>query len=1259
MTSIGSCAFACCTGLTSLTLPNNISNLGVGTFTSCTSLTDVIIPNSVTIIDEDLFRWCTNLTSVTIPNSVNTIGTKAFEGCSKLASIEIPNSVTSIGYESFMNCDGLLSLTVPNSVTFIGISAFYNCASLTSLSLGSGVKTIKEMAFASCPNLTDVYCNAENVPNTNSSAFEGSYPESIMLHVPVSAIDSYKAAVPWSSFKDVVGLNGANQFIINISANGGGLVSYNNNSIRSKTSSFIIEEGGSATLAFTPDDGFLLKSVTVNDVDVTSQVFNNSYTISSLTSNTTISVVFEEIPAVSDSEYNLYITCYGNSMSRTQIGSSVRVTVGLEMTNSGTESIIVTKLVAKDPDSQNILYTTTDASLLGELNGGTEKAFSIQIDQAFENVPIYELEYTLNNIKYSYVASDYRVLSIKANDYGYLKFSGISAGSTAKKFSIKPGNNATIGIVPIEGAVFSKLTINNSDVTSDVSDNQYIISNITTNTSAIAIFDMNSGGKQTLDGHEYVDLGLPSGKYWSTKNYGANLPEEAGTYYSLASSSVWGDKWTTPSKDDFQELIDKCEWMWTELNGVNGFKIVGPNGNSIFLPAAGKKDNMSDILGSQDSSVGSIAYYFTSSKGSSYIYDWLFSGNSTSQKLIEKYITTERYPIRPISTVIKEPTTYTLSIKAIGDGSVVYDGSSIRGKTISYTVNERTSATITFEPDNGYRIKSVKINSTDVTSSVSNNSYTISSISSDTVVEVEFEAIPPTTYTLSIKAIGDGSVIYDGTSIRGKTIWFTVNEGTSATITFEPDNGYKTKSVKVNSTDVTSSVSNNSYTISNISSDTTIEVEFELQSPSIDVTQYFSANNIGGSIMQTNNLIQSGSILNWQFCNNSTVNVTLKSLQLIDGETGAEGNVMPVNQVVEANTSTVYSTTIGASGIHIPVTCRFVFEYNGSEYTIDAVYSDKYTLTITATGNGSASYNSNQVRNQTCPFSVSKYSSVIIYFTPDDGYQIKSVTVNDNDVTSKIMDNKYTINMVTSNTVVSVEFEKKTISGDSNNDGVIDMADIVSMINYIMGKPSADFNKVLADLNNDGEIDIFDVIKLINLVLERKTSTRSNTRSTDEFDEQVFLRNTDNGLVLGINNPTRFTAFQFDVIVADCMELTDARLNDNAGNHKLYYIKNDQNTYRVIGVSMDNSTLTTNGNDLVELSFSKSGNVRISDIVFVTPQETKIRFVGGDMIVTNIDGFEYEQTEEIFDLSGRKLDTDRNHLPKGIYIINSKKVVIK
>ena len=169
------------------------------------------------------------------------------------------------------------------------------------------------------------------------------------------------------------------------------------------------------------------------------------------------------------------------------------------------------------------------------------------------------------------------------------------------------------------------------------------------------------------------------------------------------------------------------------------------------------------------------------------------------------------------------PTTYTLSITASGYGSASYNGTTVRGRTNSFTLNEGTNATITFTPDNGYRIKSVMVNN--LTVSVSNNQYTVSNISRNTTVSVEFEAIPPTTYTLSITATGYGSASYNGTTVRGRTTSFTVNEGTNAMITFSSDAGYRIKTVKVNDAAVT--VSNNQYTVSNISRNTTVSVEFE------------------------------------------------------------------------------------------------------------------------------------------------------------------------------------------------------------------------------------------------------------------------------------------------------------------------------------------------------------------------------------------------------------------------------------------------
>ena len=157
-------------------------------------------------IGDYAFYSCSGLTSVTIGNSVTSIGSNAFSSCSGLTSVTIPNSVTSIGASAFSGCSGLTSVTIPNSVTSIGNTAFYECSGLTSVSIGNSVTSVGSRAFASCNNLTDVYCYAENVPTTNTDAFKSSNIENVSLHVLAASIDAYKAAEPWSGFKEIVAL---------------------------------------------------------------------------------------------------------------------------------------------------------------------------------------------------------------------------------------------------------------------------------------------------------------------------------------------------------------------------------------------------------------------------------------------------------------------------------------------------------------------------------------------------------------------------------------------------------------------------------------------------------------------------------------------------------------------------------------------------------------------------------------------------------------------------------------------------------------------------------------------------------------------------------------------------------------------------------------------------------------------------------------------------------------------------------------------
>ena len=136
--SFGKSAFQRCIGLNGkATIPNGMPLVPDGAFFGCTSLTSITIPESVTEIGEAAFRG-SGLKEVNIPESVNSIGASAFHDCASLTSITIPGSVTEIGGAAFRG-SGLKEVNIPESVSSIGRSAFYDCDSLTHIFIPKGV----------------------------------------------------------------------------------------------------------------------------------------------------------------------------------------------------------------------------------------------------------------------------------------------------------------------------------------------------------------------------------------------------------------------------------------------------------------------------------------------------------------------------------------------------------------------------------------------------------------------------------------------------------------------------------------------------------------------------------------------------------------------------------------------------------------------------------------------------------------------------------------------------------------------------------------------------------------------------------------------------------------------------------------------------------------------------------------------------------------------------------------------------------------
>ncbi len=227
------------TGLTAVTLPNSVREIGYGAFSGCTNIAktnyigdmagwcaikfnsstacpmyyshnlylndvevkELVIPSSITSIGDYAFEYCTSLTSVIIHKDVTSIGLYAFSGCTNLETIVVEEG--NARYHTAGNClietapkiliAGCKNSVIPtdNSVTSIAAHAFENCIGLPSVTIPNSVTTIGSSAFYGCSGLTSALLS-ESLTTIGSSAFYGcSSLESIAIPEGVRFIENY------------------------------------------------------------------------------------------------------------------------------------------------------------------------------------------------------------------------------------------------------------------------------------------------------------------------------------------------------------------------------------------------------------------------------------------------------------------------------------------------------------------------------------------------------------------------------------------------------------------------------------------------------------------------------------------------------------------------------------------------------------------------------------------------------------------------------------------------------------------------------------------------------------------------------------------------------------------------------------------------------------------------------------------------------------------------------------------------------------
>ena len=186
VTSIGVGAFSN-TGLVSITIPDSVESIGEGLFVHCPDMVSVTLSDAITGIPDQTFRLCSSLASVTLSSHLTTIGNRAFEGCGSLASITLPDGLQAIESSAFYN-SGLTSIDIPNSVTTLGGSAFGLCDSLAEVHLSESMTIIEDHLFYNCGNMRSVSIPSQLVKIGNSAFYQCYNLEEVSIPATVTTI---------------------------------------------------------------------------------------------------------------------------------------------------------------------------------------------------------------------------------------------------------------------------------------------------------------------------------------------------------------------------------------------------------------------------------------------------------------------------------------------------------------------------------------------------------------------------------------------------------------------------------------------------------------------------------------------------------------------------------------------------------------------------------------------------------------------------------------------------------------------------------------------------------------------------------------------------------------------------------------------------------------------------------------------------------------------------------------------------------------
>ena len=202
ITVVGEFAFWNCSKLKEFKLPK-LEKLYESTFQGCKSLTSLEIPEGITDLPKSFAGGCSSLKNIVLPKSLISVGWGALSGCSSLERIDLPETLEKIMMDAFQNCTSLKYFRLPEGINNIYDHIISGCTALEELHIPKLPLIMNNYAFAKC-QVQHLYAYEEKPHKINNTTFDGINYSTCTLHVPKGSREAYAEAYYWRDFGTIV-----------------------------------------------------------------------------------------------------------------------------------------------------------------------------------------------------------------------------------------------------------------------------------------------------------------------------------------------------------------------------------------------------------------------------------------------------------------------------------------------------------------------------------------------------------------------------------------------------------------------------------------------------------------------------------------------------------------------------------------------------------------------------------------------------------------------------------------------------------------------------------------------------------------------------------------------------------------------------------------------------------------------------------------------------------------------------------------------